>query len=500
MNNVVVIGGGIGGLATSLRLLSKGFKVTLIEKEEQLGGKINTFTKNGYKFDLTCSLLMTPQIYKNTFIESKLDYEEYFTLNKLDTLYRVFYEDNTRHDFFADIEKSMITVDKISKRNTKGYKDFIEASVKKYNISEKYFLKVNMDKLKNLCSFRNIAPGLRLAPLSTSEEFVRKYIDSEKLINYLLFQSMYVGVSPYNSTNLYTLVPGITQEYGLWYINGGMYSYIKALKNAILDYGGEIITGTEVKEIIIEKNRVKSVRTRKNEYKCDIVVCNADFPYAVTNLIKNDKHKDGYDVQKIKKLKYSCSVFMLYLGTNKKYRDLKIHNIFIGDEFRHNMEVPFRGKMPSNPPMYIYCPSRIDAGMAREDGEVINVMVRVPNLLSSNINWNGEMIKNVRNKIMRKLKEIEGLEDIEEHIVTEEYLTPLDFEEQFNSYGGAAFGIGHNLSQTTYFRPHIKSKSVEGLYYVGGSIHPGVGASVVLLGAGVVSDTIMSDLAKIKKK
>lgn len=493
MKKVIIVGGGLGGLATAVRLLHKGYKVTVIEKEDKVGGKINRFEKDGYKFDLTASILMTPKIYKDIFEYVNKDYKDYLDFKKLDVSYRVFYNDYTSYDFYSDMSKTTETIEKISKSSVNNYVKFIDKAFEKYTIAEKYFLKRNMDELKNFISIKNLNPGIKLAPFSTSEDFIKKYITNEKLLNYLLFQCMYVGVSPYNASNIYSLVPAITQIYGLEYLKGGMYSYIEALEKLINEMGGKVLTNKEVKEIIIEKNKVKGIRTRKDEINCDIVVCNADFPYAVTNLIKKEKFKDGYTVEKVKKLKNSCGVFMLYLGTNKKYPGLNVHNIVIGNEFRHNIEAPFRGKMPGDASLYIYCPSRIDTSMSNNDGEVINVMMRVPNLIEGKSNWDGEFTSRIRRKLINKLKELRGLEDIEEHIVVEEQLTPIDMEEFFNSYGGSAFGLSHTLSQTTYFRPHIKAKHVEGLYYAGESIHPGVGASIVLLGAEVVSGTIIKD-------
>lgn len=493
MKKVVIIGAGIGGLATAVRLLNDGYDVLVLEKESKVGGKINSFEKNGYKFDLTSSILMTPHIYKDLFKDINKDYRNYIKFIDLEKTYRVFYSDNTYYDFYHNNEKNNSTIERISKRNVSGYNKFIDKAIERYQITEKYFLKENLDKISNLLNVKRIIPALKLAPIKTSEEFINMFIDNDKLMEFLLFQSMYVGVSPYNSSNLYTLVPAITQKYGLSYLKGGMYSYIEALEKLVLEMGGEIITNREVKQILVKNGKVKGVLVRNGEYSCDIVVCNADFSYAVTNLLKKDKYRDGYTIEKINKMKYSCSVFMLYIGTDKKYENLQVHNISIEEEFRYNTEAPFRGKLSSNPSMYIYCPSRVDNSLAKNNGETINIMIRVPNLIKGNINWNSEMIAKVRGKIISKLKEIDGLEDIDEHIVVEEVLTPNNIEEVFNAYGGAAFGLSHTLTQTTYFRPHIKSKDVNGLYYVGGSIHPGVGASIVLLGAKVTEETIVRD-------
>ncbi|MCJ7688589.1 MAG: FAD-dependent oxidoreductase, partial [Clostridiaceae bacterium] len=225
--------------------------------------------------------------------------------------------------------------------------------------------------------------------------------------------------------------------------------------------------------------------------EADIVICNADFPYAVTNLIKDKKNRGKYNEEKIYKMKYSCSTFIMYLGLKKKYPQLQVHNHFLGEYFKNNIEAAFKGKLPENPSLYIYCPSKIDETMAPKDKESINIMVRVPNLLFNEIHWDEKTIEELRKQIFKTLSSIDGLGDIEKNIIHEKYLTPKDLKDSFNSYGGAAFGLSHTLTQTNYFRPHLKLKWIKNLYFVGSSVHPGTGVSIVLLSSKLVVQEIL---------
>lgn len=211
----------------------------------------------------------------------------------------------------------------------------------------------------------------------------------------------------------------------------------------------------------------------------------------MTELIKDKKYKGKYQEEKIAKMKYSCSTFIMYLGLKKKYPQLKIHNLFLGENFRTNIEAPFLGKLPENPSLYIYCPSKIDETMAPINKECLNIMVRVPNLLFNEINWDAKTISSFRKRIFETLCRIDGLEDIEENIIYENYLTPIELKNSFNSYGGAAFGLSHTLTQTNYFRPHLKLTKVNNLYFVGSSVQPGTGISIVLISSKLVAEEII---------
>lgn len=490
---VLIIGAGVGGLATAVRLLSKGFKVEIYEKEEKIGGRVNIIETKNFKFDLTASILMTPNIYKEIFEVANRDYEDYLEFVKLDPFYRVNYPNGERYDFWSDLPELMKTIESISSSDCGGYLELLVFAFKKYLLSDKYFLQKPFNEFNEFFNPNTLLKVMESKTFSNTYKFISKYIEDEKLRKFILFQAMYIGISPFDGPNIYTLIPAVSQIYGLWHLKGGMYSYIKALGKLINELGGSINTDTNVEEIVIIDNKVKGVITSHGFEQGDMVVCNADFPYAMKNLIKDKTAKVQYKDEKISKMKYSCSTFILYLGLDKKYKDLLVHNLYLGDDFEINIKAPFIGELSKNPSLYIYSPSVMDDSMADEGLECLNVMVRVPNLLFNNIEWNSETIDSLKNTIFNTLEKIKGLHDIKEHIVYENYLTPKDLLDSFNSYGGTAFGLSHTLTQTNYFRPSIKSSKVNNLYFVGSSVHPGSGVSIVLLSSKMVSDEIIKN-------
>lgn len=492
-SKVIIIGAGIGGLATGARLASKGYRVEIYEKEATVGGKVNRFESEGFSFDSTASILMTPQVYKEVFTYTNKASEDYLEFIKLDPNYRVFYDDQTTYDFSSDLTKLTPTLEKISIEDSAEFIKLLGNSYEKYLIAEKYFLNKPFTRFMDFFNPLTISKAIKTNTLSTTFKYTKSFINNEKLIKYICFQAMYVGISPYEGPNIYTLVPAVSQVYGLWYLKGGMYSYVKALEKVIHEFGGEIHKKSSVKEILFLKDRAIGIRTDEGEARGDIIICNADFSYSIKELIKDSKAKGNYKDKKIESMKYSCGTFMIYLGLKKKYPTLSLHNLYLGEDFENNIQAAFQGKIPDKPSVYIYCPSTVDDSVCAKGKEVVNIMLRVPNLLFDNVTWDTHTINKLRNTLINTVKNIKGLEDIEENIEIEQYFTPLDMKNRYNSYGGASFGLSHSLTQTNYFRPSIKSQKIKNLYFVGDSVHPGTGVSIVLNSSKTVSEEILNN-------
>jgi phytoene desaturase len=492
--SVLIIGSGVGGLSTAVRLLSKGYDVKVYEKEETIGGKTNQLVHHPFTFDLTASILMKREIYEEVFYDADLDYKDYLEFIKVDPTYRSFYPDGTVYDFTRDIVSLIKNLESISKEAAVGYMKFLSEVYERYTIANEHFLQQSFENPFDFFKASTLLNALKTKAFSTSQELISEYINDEKLQKFLAYQSLYVGISPYEGPSIYTLVPVISQLYGLWHLKGGMYSYVKALEKAIYKLRGVIETNYAVDEIIISDDKAIGIKSKEKEAVFgDIIISNADFPYTMNTLIKNDAHKRKYTDKKLDNLQYTCSTFIIYLGLKKKYPQLSVHNLYINVDFKENIDSAFTGHLPINPSFYIYCPTKIDHSMIASDGECISIVLRVPNLFFKNITWNEDTVKFMRNKTISALKNIEGLEDIEENITYENYLTPKDLKDSFNSYGGTAFGLSPTLTQTNYFRPHLKSEHVKNLYFVGGSVHPGPGVSIVLLSSKLAVQEILKD-------
>ena len=488
---VIIIGTGVGGLATAVRLLYNGYEVVMYEKEKSIGGRVNIIDTENFRFDLSASILMMPASYKEIFSYINKNYKDYLEFIEIDPIYRLFSSDGITIDFNTNISSLTKTLEGISKEDSLGYFKFISAVYKKYLIADKYFLQKSQDLPNDFFNLKSMLKTFKVHTLSTSYNYISKYITDEKLRDFLAFQSMYVGISPFDGPNIYTLIPVVSQLYGLWHLKGGMYSFINALSKLIYEFGGVIKTEIPVEEILFSKGKAIGIKTSNGIETADIIICNADFPYAMKNLVKNKYYKDKYTDKKLSEMKYSCSTFIIYLGLRKKYSQLSVHNIYLGKNFKENIESAFKGSLPKNPSLYIYCPSKIDKTMVKTKGDCLNIMLRVPNLFFKEITWNKQTIDLVTNIILGELKNIKGLEDIVENIIYKNFLTPLDMKNRFNAYGGTAFGLSPTLSQTNYFRPHFKSSKANNLFFVGSSLHPGPGISLVLNSSKLVTKEIL---------
>ncbi|MBE6046992.1 MAG: phytoene desaturase [Clostridium sp.] len=491
---IIIIGAGVSGLSLAARLLYKGFDVVIYEKNSRIGGKTSIIKSGNFKFDLTASIAMMPEDLINTFKYCGKNYKNYFSLTPLTPLYRCFYYDNSFYDFHSDFSLLNRTLKSITRHDFDdiyGYYNFLTANYHKYlqinnNILGRSFIKpynlFRSSVLKNI-------DDLNVLSSCTSE--CKKDIKNQKLFEFLMFQSMYIGMSPFNSSSIFNTIPASTQMEGLYYIKGGMYNYILALKKLVIELGGTIKTCNEISDILFNKNNVYGVMCHDKVIKCDAVVCSCDYTNTMTKLIKDKNIKSLFKSKK--KHEYSCSVFMLYLALDKKYPILKVHNIYINKDFKKNINAAFKGVLPNNPSLYIYCPSSIDDSLCPEGCSTINIMIRVPNLSYEKINWNFELCLKIKKKILDILSSIKTMEDIKEHILYDNFLTPMDLRDKLNLYHGAAFGISPLLKENLILRPQCNNPKVKNLYFTGADTHPGNGISLCLKSSKICAEKIIKD-------
>lgn len=471
---VIIIGAGIGGLATALRLLKAGYEVVIYEKDSKVGGKVNQIKKEGYTFDLTATISMMPQEMYLLFEELGLNVEDYLEFTYSQTLYDVFFYDGTVYQFSTDLVKLNQQLLSISIEDTIGYFKLMSDIYEKYHHANQAFLSEACDEASLFFTLKNLKEAIQIMPLSSVYDYVSKYLKDEKLKQYVCFQAMYIGMSPYDSSNIYALLPGVSQFYGLPHIKGGMYHLVEVMEQLIKDWGGMIYTDTCVERLVINKKRVLGVQLKDRVDKSDYVIANAQVPYVMRELQSVKKPKDYH---------LSCSSFILYLGIKRKLPMLNLHNIWINKAFEENIKCAFDGRLPKEASFYFYVPSRVDETMAPTDKEAMNVIIRVPNLMSDEIEWNEQTISFLKEQVYEVLTKITNISHFKELIEVEEVLTPLDLASRFNSYKGIAFGLSHDLVQTNYFRPHHQSDEFERLYFVGDCTHPGTGISLVLKSA-----------------
>ncbi|HGF7174989.1 phytoene desaturase family protein [Enterococcus hirae] len=493
MKKIIVIGAGVAGLSAAVRLQKLGYEVTLYEKDRQVGGKMNQIKTAGFTFDLGPTIVMMPEIYREVFEFCGKDPDDYIPMKKVDPMLKLYFNKEEPIEFSNDLIELTKTLENISPEDTQGYFSFLADIYQRYTIAKEAFITKSFRGFWDFYNPKSLWAGIRLRTFSDAYTSISKFVKDDRLRKSLAFQTLYIGVSPYQGPSLYTIIPMIELFYGVYCIEGGMYTLATSLARLFEELGGKIVYETSVDEILIDNKIAKGIRIGKEQVMADAIVCGADFPYAMKELIPDERKRGKYTNKKIAKFEYSCSCFLMYLGLDKKYPEEHLHSIYFAEDFKQNVDDLFeRGKLPDDPSFYLYRPSLMDDSLAPEGQEGLYVLVPVPEL-SKYEKWTEQTMQAYRQKIIRLLKEKTIFKDIDEHIVSETLITPKDFSERFNAYNGATFGLKPTLKQSNYYRPHNKFSAAENLYFCGSSTHPGAGVPIVMQSAKLAVEELLRD-------
>lgn len=496
---VTVIGAGVAGLASAIRLQNKGYEVTIIEKDDLPGGKMNRIRLDGYQFDLGPTIVMMPELYREVFEEAGRDPDDYIPMQRLDPMYSSYFDKGEVHyEVSNDLVKNIEMFESISSDDAEGFLKYLSDLYHRFNIAKDHFLQRPFREAKDFYNPFMISQGLKLKTLNNAENLLKKYIKDRRMRQMISFQTLYIGISPAKGPSLYTIIPMIEFLYGIWFIKGGMHTMASAMERLFLELGGQIKYNAEVEQIVIEDGKASGVLLNGEIMHSDLVMCNADFPYAMKNLIKESQHKGKYTDKKIDGMDYSCSCFVLYLGMDKKYPQIEnVHNFVFSENLDKNIEQIFNGEIIEDPSLYMYIGSKKDQTMAPEGKDGIYVLMPISDLKTMKYEWTDEVAAMYREKMISKLKNLPGMTDIEEEIVTETMITPLDFEERYNAYNGATFGLRPTLTQSVHLRPQSKATHCDNLYFTGSSTHPGAGVPIVLLSSKIAVGELLKDESHI---
>ncbi|MBV9848570.1 MAG: phytoene desaturase [Armatimonadetes bacterium] len=488
---VVIVGAGIGGLATAMRLVASGFAVTVLEKNATVGGRANVREEKGYRFDTGPSLLLMTDVYRELFGVCGEDFDRLVPLIKMEPNYRVQFGDGSTLEMSSDLPTMIANLERIEPGVAPGYFRFLEDASHKYRLGRRQFVEKNFARASDFFTAENLELLARLHALKGMHAHVSQFFQDERLRQAFSMQSMYLGISPFAAPAVYTLLPYTElAEDGLYYPKGGLYALPTAMARVAQKLGADIQTGRAVTQIVVQGGRARGVCADGEMVPADIVVSNADLPYTYTDLLAERPAK--YEEAAWKKQPFTSSAFMLYLGTDRVYPDLRHHNFFLARDYRRNFEEIFDAKVPPrDPSFYVNCPARTDPSVAPPGGDNLFVLVPVPHLTEQQ-RWDAGQVGRFREKVYAAL-EARGLADLRRHVVVEQVVTPHEWRAQYNLKYGAAFGLSHGIFQVGYFRPSNKAPGVENLYFVGASTVPGTGVPLVCLGARLVTERILAD-------
>ncbi len=487
---IVIIGSGFGGLAAAIRLQAEGMQVRVLEKNAKVGGHAYQLVRDGYTFDMGPSIITAPDLIQRVFACAGVRMEDYLDLVKLDPFYRIYFHDGSSLDYTGNGDQMKQQMARFNEEDVINYDRFMAHTRQLYDAVITDGLGSIPFSLPTMVGF--LPRALRLQAWMPAYNFVKKYFDDPRHRFTFSFHPLFIGGNPFRAPSVYLMIPYLEKTGGVWFCKGGMYNFVQALENVFIELGGIVETDVEVEQIIVENREAKGVMAKERFYEANAVISNADLVHTYGELIKPE-HRKKWSDKKLRRTQYSMSAFLLYIGVNKKYPQLKHHTLILSERYKGLIDDIFDNKiLPDDFSMYLHIPSQTDPTMAPEGCESMYVLIPVPNL-ESGINW--EKIKRTyTDSILAFLENDFGLTDLKRSIAVLETFTPADFKEQRNSHLGSAWGVEPKLTQTAYFRPHNRSEDIQKLYFVGASTHPGAGVPGVLLTAETTVKLVVEDL------
>ena len=488
--SAVIIGAGIGGIATAIYLAKNRYSVTVFEKNSTLGGRCGQMIRDGHRFDLGATMLVMPEIYQEIFKSLGIPLFANNEIKPLDNLYKIYFDNNDVLAFTTDKEKMKIQLEKIEPGSFEKSLKYVADGYEIFQIGMNKLIGRNFDNIFQFVNFKNVGMLIKLKTYISNWRYVKKFFRNSHLRMAYTFQNIYVGQSPFDSPALFSMVPAAELTEGSFFPKGGMYTIVKNLLSEAVSSGVIFHYNEPAIKIRVTGNKAESIIFENgSEVKADIIVANADLPYVYRKLLP-DRGKS----RRLDRMKYSCSAICFHWGLDKVYSQLGHHSVFLSDEFREGLDRIFKDKSISDhPSFYIHAPVRTDPTAAPDNQDTLSFIVGAGNIdKKKKQDWD-DLKKETRKAVIQRLKQL-GLEDIEEHIKFEICYTPECWESACNISRGSVFGsLAHNLLQMGYFRPHNQHSHYKNLYFVGGSTHPGNGIPNVLLSAKLTAERILNN-------
>jgi phytoene desaturase len=494
MSTVGIIGGGLGGLAAAATLAARGHKVTLLEKNEWLGGKAAELSEAGFRFDMGPTILTMPRVLGRVFEEAGRDMADYLDLRRLDPQWRCFYDDGTVLDLRNDPKDAAAEIGKLSPPDREGFEKFMQVANRLSDVSDRFFFWRSVEDLRDTM---NMKENMNLSTLSdvlalrmhrTVAGQIKRNVKDKRVQQMLEHFIQYVGSSPLASPAVLCGIAQMQQGEGVWYPIGGTRAVPTALTRLGEELGVDYRTGVDVERIVVEDGRAVAVVADGETLRFDKVVSNMDSVRTYRELVGGAAWQDfGY-----KNREAACSGIVLYLGLSKAYDHLAHHNfVFSRDPAEEFAAIYDQGVPAPDPTAYIAAPSRTEPEVAPEGGEALYILVHTPHLRPGQ-DWS-QMLPAERAKIMDKLARTAGMADLEDRIMIERTLTPQDIHDRYKVLDGAIYGLVSHGRVNGAFKPGNRSRQVRGLYLAGGSAHPGPGMPMALMSGWIAADSLDQD-------
>ena len=489
--HALVIGAGLGGLASAMRLGAKGYRVTVLDRLDSPGGRGSAITENGHRFDLGPTIVTVPQLFRDLWRACGRDFDADIDLRPLDPFYEIRWPDGSRFAARQDDAAMRAEVARLSPGDVAGYEAFLADAERRYWVGFEDLGRRPMHRLRDLIKVLPTFARLR-ADRSVAAHAARRVTD-ERLRMALSFHPLFIGGDPFRVTSMYALVSHLEKQFGVHYAIGGVDAIARAMVRVIEDQGGVMRQGAEVDEILLKAGRAHGVRLAGGEIvTADIVVSNADAGHTYDHLMRNHRRR-RWTPRKLRRSRWSMGLFLWYFGTSgtaEKWPEAGHHTILSGPRYAGLVRDIFRGgRLSEDMSLYVHRPSVTDPGVAPEGGDTFYALSPVPHLGHADpVDW-ADIAESYRQRVQSVLEE-RLLPGLGGHLSASRVFTPETFRDRYLSPHGSGFSIEPRILQSAWFRPHNVSEEAAGLYLVGAGTHPGAGLPGVISSAEVLEQLV----------
>lgn len=481
----IVIGSGIAGLASALRLRNKGYEVTVFEANEYVGGKLHVVEHKGYRWDAGPSLFTMPHLVDELFELFGVDPKTYFNYKRKERVCNYFWEDQTTFSVHADANIFIREAAEKFKTSPEKIEKYLNNSKEKYDLTANIFLEKSLHKWStyfSLDTLKSLVQSYKLNVHTSLDNLNKTYFSSPHLVQLFNRYATYNGSSPYKTPGIMSMIPHLEMHYGTFFPKGGMHEIGQSLHELAIDNGIDFRLNEPVLRIIHQDGKATGIETEKGVFEANILVSNMDIFSTYKSLLKDIPHP-----HRILRQERSSSALIFYWGIKRTFPELDLHNIFFSDNYEVEFDHIFNKKeLFDDPTVYINITSKDEPNDAPKECENWFVMINAP----GNFGQDWEHMKTkARAQIIQKLNRHLGV-DLNELIEVEEILDPIGIESKTSSHRGALYGAASNSKFAAFLRHPNFSSQLKNLYFCGGSVHPGGGIPLCLLSAKIVSDLV----------
>jgi phytoene desaturase len=492
-HRAAVIGSGFGGLAAAIRLQAKGVATVVFEARDLPGGRAYVYRDRGFTFDAGPTVITAPNCIEELFTQAGRRMEDYVTLLPVKPFYRLAWSDGQTFDYVGGQPEMEAQIEARCPGDLRGYRNFVEYA---RQVFVKGYEELGAVPFLRFADMVRVAPDLiRLRADRTVYAAVSRFVQDEHLRQALSFHSLLVGGNPFETSAIYTLIHYLERNWGVFFPRGGTGALVQGLVRLFEELGGELRLLTPVRRVEPPNGngrRAHVLHSERGAESFDVVVSNADVHHTYSRLLGQDPRGAAMG-RRLERMDWSMSLFLIYFGTRRRYPDLAHHTVVFGPRYEGLLHDIFHGAtLPEDFSLYLHAPTVTDPTMAPPGGEAFYVLSPVPHLGKAPIDWKTAGPA-YADRILEWLEKL-LLPGLRESIVTRRLFTPLDFQNELNTFQGSAFSVAPTLTQSAWFRPHNRDPRIPGLYLVGAGTHPGAGLPGVINSAKATAGLIAEDL------